>query len=246
MEKNIEGKIIVITGAGSGIGRATAKLLAVQGARVVMGARRIDKLQQVSEEISQMGGSAVYLQTDVTKKQEVTALVNIATQTYGRIDVIINNAGISQLQRMEDTDVHGWEQMIDVNLKGTLYGIAAALPHFKQQGSGHIINVISTAGISIVPTMGVYAGTKNAVRTISECLRQESEGRWRVTGISPGFVASEFVSNISNEDIRNNLQNKANEIAIPSAAIAEAIAYAIAQPANVDIGDIVIRPTVQG
>jgi NADP-dependent 3-hydroxy acid dehydrogenase YdfG len=246
MKKNIEGKVVVITGAGSGIGRATAKLLANQGASVVMGARRTDRLQQVSEEISQTGGSAVYLQTDVTKNKEVTALVDFAIQTYGRIDVMINNAGISQLQRMEDTDVQGWEQMIDVNLKGTLYGVAAALPHFKQQGSGHIINVISTAGISIVPTMGVYAGTKNAVRTISECLRQESEGRWRVTGISPGFVASEFVSNITNDEIRNNLQNKADEIAIAPETIAEAIAYAIAQPNNIDVGDIVIRPTVQG
>ncbi len=242
----MEGKVVVITGAGSGIGRATAKLLANQGASVVMGARRIDRLQQVFEEISQTGGSAVYLQTDVTKNKVVTALVDFAIQTYGRIDVMINNAGISQLQLMEDTDVQGWEQMIDVNLKGTLYGIAAALPHFKQQGSGHIINVISTAGISIVPTMGVYAGTKNAVRTIGECLRQESEGRWRVTGISPGFVASEFVSNITNDDIRNNLQNKADEIAIAPETIAEAIAYAIAQPDNVDVGDIVIRPTVQG
>ncbi len=242
----MEGKVVVITGAGSGIGRATAKLLANQGASVVMGARRIDRLQQVFEEISQTGGSAVYLQTDVTKNKEVTALVDFAIQTYGRIDVMINNAGISQLQLMEDTDVQGWEQMIDVNLKGTLYGIAAALPHFKQQGSGHIINVISTAGISIVPTMGVYAGTKNAVRTIGECLRQESEGRWRVTGISPGFVASEFVSNITNDDIRNNLQNKADEIAIAPETIAEAIAYAVAQPDNVDVGDIVIRPTVQG
>lgn len=246
MKKNMEGKVVVITGAGSGIGRATAKLLANQGASVVMGARRIDRLQQVFEEISQTGGSAVYLQTDVTKNKEVTALVDFAIQTYGRIDVMINNAGISQLQLMEDTDVQGWEQMIDVNLKGTLYGIAAALPHFKQQGSGHIINVISTAGISIVPTMGVYAGTKNAVRTIGECLRQESEGRWRVTGISPGFVASEFVSNITNDDIRNNLQNKADEIAIAPETIAEAIAYAVAQPDNVDVGDIVIRPTVQG
>lgn len=242
----MEGKVVVITGAGSGIGRATAKLLANQGASVVMGARRIDRLQQVFEEISQTGGSAVYLQTDVTKNKVVTALVDFAIQTYGRIDVMINNAGISQLQLMEDTDVQGWEQMIDVNLKGTLYGIAAALPHFKQQGSGHIINVISTAGISIVPTMGVYAGTKNAVRTIGECLRQESEGRWRVTGISPGFVASEFVSNITNDDIRNNLQNKADEIAIAPETIAEAIAYAIAQPDRVDVGDIVIRPTVQG
>jgi len=135
--------------------------------------------------------------------------------------------------------------MIDVNVKGVLYGIAAALPIFKSQGSGHMINIISTAGISIVPTMGVYAATKNAVRTISEALRQESAGRWRVTGISPGFVATEFISNIKNESMRTAIQKKADEIAIPAEAIAYAVAYAIGQPDNVDIGDIVIRPTVQ-
>ncbi|WP_374163675.1 SDR family oxidoreductase [Arcticibacter sp. MXS-1] len=135
--------------------------------------------------------------------------------------------------------------MIDVNIKGTLYGIAAALPIIKEQGSGHFVNMMSTAGISIVPAMGVYARTKNAIRTISEALRQESEGRWRVTGISPGLVSSEFVSNIKNESIRTAIQQKADQIAIPPRAIAEAVAYAIDQPDNVDVGDIIIRPTAQ-
>jgi NADP-dependent 3-hydroxy acid dehydrogenase YdfG len=135
--------------------------------------------------------------------------------------------------------------MIDINLKGTLYGIAAVLPVFKKQGFGHIINIISTAGIAIVPQMGVYAGTKNAVRTISEALRQESEGRWRVTGISPGYVKTELVNNIKNEVLRNASQEKVDQISIPAATIAEAVAYAIAQPDNVDVGDIVIRPAVQ-
>ncbi|WP_342648492.1 SDR family oxidoreductase [Mucilaginibacter sp. CSA2-8R] len=246
MKNNVNGKTIVITGASSGIGRATAKLLANQGAKLVLGARRNNRLQELSDEINKTGGIAVYQQTDVTSRLDVTALVEFAVQTYGGLDVIINNAGISQLQRMEQLDVDGWEQMIDVNLKGTLYGIAAAMPIFKKQGSGHFINVISTAGISIVPTMGVYAGTKNAIRTIGECLRQESEGRWRVTGILPGFVATEFVSNIKNDEIRNTLQSKADQIAMPPEAVADAIAFAIAQPANVDVGDIVIRPTVQG
>ncbi|MEO3407522.1 SDR family oxidoreductase [Mucilaginibacter sp. CAU 1740] len=246
MNNGIAGKVIVITGASSGIGQATAELLAARGAKVVLAARRTERLETISAEINQSGGIAEFAQVDVTSRNEVKNLADFAVKTFGRLDVMINNAGVAQLYPMEDLDVDGWEQMIDVNLKGTLYGIAAALPIFKQQGSGHIINIISTAGITIVPQMGVYAGTKNAVRTIDEALRQESAGSWRVTGISPGYVKSEFVSNIKNEALRNANQQKADEISIPASAIAEAVAYAIAQPDNVDIGDIVIRPTVQG
>ncbi|SDG31065.1 NADP-dependent 3-hydroxy acid dehydrogenase YdfG [Dyadobacter soli] len=245
MTNGIENKVVVITGASSGIGEATAELLAGQGAKVVLGARRADLLAGLTERIQKAGGQAVYLQMDVTKRTDVASLIQLALNEFGRLDVIINNAGISQLQLLEDVDVEGWEQMIDVNLKGTLYGIAAALPVFKSQGSGHIINIISTAGISIVPTMGVYAATKNAVRTVSEALRQESKGRWRVTGISPGFVDTPFAGKIRNESIRDVLTQRASEIAIPATAIAEAVAYAIAQPDQVDIGDIVIRPAVQ-
>ncbi|SKC03623.1 SDR family oxidoreductase [Dyadobacter psychrophilus] len=245
MINGIENKVVAITGASSGIGESTAELLAAKGAKVVLGARRADALASLTERFQKAGGQAVYLQMDVTKRTDVASLIQLALNEFGRLDVIINNAGISQLQLLEDTDVEGWEQMIDVNLKGTLYGIAAALPIFKMQGSGHIINIMSTAGISIVPTMGVYAATKNAVRTISEALRQESKGRWRVTGISPGFVDTPFVGNIKNESIRDVLTQRASEIAIPATAIAEAVAYAIAQADQVDIGDIVIRPTVQ-
>ncbi|MCE7067214.1 SDR family oxidoreductase [Dyadobacter sp. CY326] len=245
MINGIENKVVAITGASSGIGEATAELLAAKGAKVVLGARRVDLLATLTERIRQAGGQAVYLQMDATKRTEVASLVNLALDEFGRLDVIINNAGISQLQLLEDVDVEGWEQMIDVNLKGTLYGIAAALPVFKMQGSGHIINIISTAGITIVPTMGVYAATKNAVRTIGEALRQESKGRWRVTGISPGFVDTPFAGKIKNESIRDVVTQKASEIAIPATAIAEAVVYAIAQPDQVDIGDIVIRPAVQ-
>lgn len=187
-----------------------------------------------------------YMEMDVTRRKDVEGLVALALERFGRLDVIVNNAGISQLYRMEELDVDGWEQMIEVNLKGTLYGIAAAMPVFLQQGMGHFVNIISTAGISIVPTMGVYAGVKNAVRTVGEALRQESGGRWRVTGISPGFVATEFVSNIKNGTLRHTYQQRADEIAIPAEAVAKAVLYAIAQPDNVDVGDIVIRPTVQG
>ncbi|MCF2487710.1 SDR family oxidoreductase [Dyadobacter sp. CY347] len=245
MINGIENKVVAITGASSGIGEATAELLAAKGAKVVLGARRSDLLATLTERIRKAGGQAVFLQMDITKRAEVDSLIQLALDEFGRLDVIINNAGISQLQLMEDVDVEGWEQMIDVNLKGTLYGIAAALPVFKSQGSGHIINIISTAGINIVPTMGVYAGTKNAVRTISEVLRQESKGRWRVTGISPGFVDTPFAGNIKNEAIRNVLTERASEIAIPATAIAEAVVYAIAQPDQVDIGDIIIRPAIQ-
>ena len=245
MINGIENKVVVITGASSGIGEATAELLAAKGAKVVLGARRADVLANLKERIHKAGGQAAYLQMDVTKRTDVASLIELALNEFGRLDVIINNAGISQLQLLEDIDVEGWEQMIDVNLKGTLYGIAAALPVFKLQGSGHIINIISTAGISIVPTMGVYAATKNAVRTISEALRQESKGRWRVTGISPGFVDTPFAGNIKNEAIRDVLTQRASEIAIPATAIAEAVAYAIAQPDQVDIGDIIIRPAIQ-
>ncbi|MVN91521.1 SDR family oxidoreductase [Mucilaginibacter aquatilis] len=246
MKNGIANKVVAITGASSGIGRVTAELLAAQGAKVILGARRAERLKEIADQINENGGAAIYAEIDVTRQSDLANLTGFALERFGRLDVMINNAGISQLQKMEELDVAGWEQMIDVNVKGTLYGIAAALPIFKNQGSGHIINVISTAGIAIVPTMGVYAGTKNAVRTISEALRQESQGRWRVTGISPGFVATEFVSNIKNDAIRDQLQKTADDIALPAEAVARAIAYAIEQPDNVDIGDIVIRPTVQG
>jgi NADP-dependent 3-hydroxy acid dehydrogenase YdfG len=246
MKNGIKGKVITITGASSGIGRATAELLASYGAKVVLGARRIDRLDKIAESIRQKGGDAEIIKVDVTVREDVKRLTTFAVERYGRLDVMINNAGISQLCQMEGLDVEGWEQMIDVNIKGTLYGIAAALPVFIEQKSGHFINVISTAGLAISPTMGVYAGTKNAIRTISEALRQESQGRWRVTGISPGYVATEFVTNIKNVAIRETIQKNADDMAIPAEAIAHAIAYSIEQPDNVDVGDIVIRPTIQG
>ena len=246
MKNGIQNKVIAITGASSGIGKATAELLTNQGAKVVLGARRTDRLKTIVEDIEHNGGQATYMEVDVTRREDLIKFTALSVERFGRLDVMINNAGISQLYKMEELDIEGWEQMIDVNLKGTLYGIAAALPIFKEQGSGHLINVISTAGISIVPTMGVYAGTKNAVRTISEALRQESQGRWRVTGISPGYVATEFASNIKNEEVRNTIQQNADQMAIPAETVARAIVYAIEQPDNVDVGDIVIRPSVQG
>lgn len=245
MKNGIKDKVVVITGASSGIGRAIAINLAAAGAKIVLGARRTERLEELSNEIAQKNGEAVFLETDVTKRQDLLDLSALAVEKFGRLDVLVNNAGISQLYKMEEIDIEGWEQMIDVNLKGTLYGIAAALPIFIKQGSGHIVNIISTAGISIVPTMGVYAATKNAVRTITEALRQESAGRWRVTGISPGYVDTEFASNIKNKQIREVIQQNAARMSIPADAVARSVAYAIAQPDNVDVGDIVIRPSVQ-
>ncbi|MGY4383778.1 NADP-dependent 3-hydroxy acid dehydrogenase YdfG [Pedobacter sp. UYP24] len=245
MENNIKGKVVAITGASSGIGEATAILLAAQGAKVVLGARREDRLKDLVSRIDKTGGEAVYWVTDIKKRTDLVQLVNLACETYGRLDVIVNNAGIARLSRIDDLQVTDWEEMIDVNLKGTLYGIAAALPVFKKQGSGHVINIISTSGIKIVPIQGIYAGTKNAVRTITEALRQESGGQYRVTGISPGFVNTELTDYIEDEVTRIAIKEKAAQIAITPDSIANAVAYAISQPDNVDVGDIVIRPSVQ-
>ncbi len=245
MENNIEGKVIVITGAGSGIGEAAALMLAAKGAKVVLGARREDRLKAVVARIKEADGEAVCLVTDITQRNGLVQLVELACKTYGRLDVMINNAGISHLSRIDELLVEDWEEMIDVNLKGTLYGIAAALPVFKEQGSGHIINIISTAGIKIVPLQGVYAATKNAVRTIAEALRQESAGKYRVTGISPGFVNTELADHIKDEVAKAAVKEKAAKIAISPDAIASAVVYAINQPDNVDVGDIIIRPAAQ-
>lgn len=249
MKNNIHGKVVAITGASSGIGEATARMLAAQGAKLVLGARREDRLAALVAQIIKAGGEAVYFVTDIKRRADLVNMVNKACAKYGRLDVMINNAGISYLSRIEELQVEDWEEMIDVNLKGTLYGIAAALPVFKKQGSGHIINIISTSGIRIVPLQGVYAGTKNAVRTIAEALRQESGGQYRVTGISPGFVQTELADNIASKIkdpvARAAIKEKAAKIAISPDAIAGAVAYAISQPDNVDVGDIVIRPSIQ-
>jgi NADP-dependent 3-hydroxy acid dehydrogenase YdfG len=245
MEQNIKGKVVVITGASSGIGEATAIMLAAKGAKVVLGARRQGRLEALVNRIKTAGGEAEYLVTDIKKRGDMVALVDLACKTYGRIDVMVNNAGIARLSRVDALQVDDWEEMIDVNLKGTLYGIAAAMPAFKKQGAGHIINIISTSGIKIVPLQGVYAGTKNAVRTIAEALRQESAGLYKVTGISPGFVDTELSDYIKDDATRSAIKEKAAQIAITPDAIAEAVVYVISQPDHVDVGDIVIRPTVQ-
>lgn len=242
----INGKVVAITGASSGIGEATALLLAERGARLVLGARRSDRLETLTTRISEAGGEAVHARTDVKRRDQVEGLVALAGIRYGRLDVLISNAGVAPNSLLDDLRVEDWEEMIDVNIKGVLYGIAAALPVFRRQGAGHFVNILSTAGLKVLPTMAVYAGTKNAVRTISEALRQEAGDKLRVSTISPGFVSTDLASSMTNQEIRSQTLARMEQIAISPDAIARAIAFAIEQPADVDVGEIVVRPTAQG
>ena len=239
--------VVAITGASSGIGEATARLLAERGAAVVLGARRTDRLDELAREIRGAGGRAATCATDVTRRADLERLVDRAVDEFGRLDVLVSNAGISKIGPMAELDVDGWSAMIDVNLRAVLYGIAAALPVFRRQGRGHLVTTVSTAGLKIVPTQAVYAGTKNAVRTLLEGLRQEStDGVLRTTSISPGFVRTELADSIDNAQVRDEIRRTMNELAIPPAAVARAIAFAIEQPHDVEIGEIIIRPTTQG
>ncbi len=246
MENGITGKVIIITGASSGIGEATALLLAERGAKVVLGARRPERLAALAARITAAGGEASYAVADVSRRDDLAHLVRLAGERYGQLDVLISNAGIGPNSLLDELRVADWEAMIDINLKGVLYGIAAALPVFRRQGFGHFVHIISTAGLLIKPTMAVYAATKNAVRTLTEGLRQEAGAQLRVTGISPGFVQTDLADSMTNLEIKTQVVEKMGEIAIPPAAIARAIAFAIEQPADVDVGEIVIRPTAQG
>jgi NADP-dependent 3-hydroxy acid dehydrogenase YdfG len=223
-EGKVEDKVVVITGASSGIGEATALLLAERGATVVLGARRPERLEALAARIDRTGGQAAYARTDVKRREDVSGLVDLARDRYGRLDALISNAGIGLISALDDLRVEDWEEMIDVNLKGVLYGIAA--------------------GLRIVPQQSVYAGTKNAVRTISEGLRQEAGANLRVTVVSPGVTRTEFADAMAPE-MRAQVLDRMGDIAIPPDAIARAVAFAIEQPDNVDVGDIVVRPTAQ-
>lgn len=245
MNKEIKNKVVAITGASSGIGKAIALTLAKHGAKVVLAARRAEHLRGIVAEIKENGGQAIDVATDVTVYNDLNQMVNIACDHFGRLDVIVNNAGISQLSRIDEMDVDGWEDMIDVNLKGVLYGMAAAIPVFQKQDGGHIVNIISTSGIKITPTMGVYAATKNAVRTLTEAFRQESDGKIRITGISPGYVKTELASHIKDSATRKSIESSMENMALEPESIAWAVLFAINQPRNVEIGDLVIRPSVQ-
>ena len=242
----IKDKVVVITGASSGIGEATALLLAERGAKLVLGARRSDRLKALADRVVAAGGEAAYTTADVKRRDNLSKLVELACERYHKLDVFVNNAGIGPISLLDDLRVEDWEEMIDVNLKGVLYGIAAALPIFRKQGFGHFVNIASTAGLITMPTMSVYSGTKFAVRAISESLRQEAGDKLRVTIISPGFVQTDFAESMTNPEVKAQIVDTRDRMAISPDAIARAIAFAIEQPADVDVGEIVIRPTAQG
>jgi NADP-dependent 3-hydroxy acid dehydrogenase YdfG len=244
MSEGIKGKVVLITGGSTGLGAETARHLAASGARVAVAARRKDKLDEVVDAISKAGGEARAYQLDVVDKKQVKSVVDTVIGDFGRLDVLINNAGIMPIRPMSEVNTEEWDAMIDVNIKGTLYGIAAALPAFLAQESGHIINLSSVAGIKVFAPGGtVYSGTKFAVRAISDGLRQEVGAKVRVTSIEPGAVDSELKFNTTGTAQSGVLDFY--KIAIPASAVARAIAYAIAQPADVDINEIVLRPTAQ-
>ncbi len=239
---NISGKIILITGASSGIGEATARLLAHQGAQVVLGARRVERLQALAGQINEAGGTALFRRLDVTSREDTQAFVDYACQQFGRVDVIINNAGVMPLSRLDALKLDEWNRMIDVNIRGVLHGIAAGLPLMQRQGGGQFINIASIGAYAVSPTAAVYCATKYAVRAISEGLRQEVGGDIRVTLISPGVTESELAESITEEGATAAMADF-RRVAIPAEAIARAIAYAVEQPADVDVSELVVRPT---
>jgi NADP-dependent 3-hydroxy acid dehydrogenase YdfG len=246
MSNNIEGKVVVITGASSGLGEATARHLSAQGAMVVLGARRVERIQSLAEELTGSGGKALAVAMDVTDSEQVKKLVDAAVETYGRVDVMLNNAGLMPHSPLERLKVEDWEQMIDVNIKGVLYGIAAALPYMKEQRAGHFINVSSVAGHKVRAGGVVYAATKHAVRVISEGLRMEVKPyNIRTTVISPGAVATELVDKITEPDIREGVRKLTDEMALPAETFARMVAFAMSQPEDVDINEILFRPTRQ-
>ncbi len=242
----IRDKVVAITGASSGIGEATALLLAERGAKLVLGARRSDRLAVLADRIAAAGGEAAYASTDVKRRGDLSNLVKLACERYGKLDVLVNNAGIGPISPLDELRVEDWEDMIDVNIKGVLYGIAAALPVFRAQGFGHFVNTASTAESSIAPNMAVYLKRSSAVRALSEGLRQEAGDKLRVTVISPGFVHTDFAESMTSPEMKAGVIAARDKLAISPDAIARAIAFAIEQPADVDVGEIIIRPTAQG
>ncbi|MCO8169350.1 SDR family oxidoreductase [Pseudomonas sp. 21LCFQ02] len=245
MSKNIEGKVVVITGASSGLGESTARHLASLGASVVLAARREDRLNAIVQDITAAGGKATALVADVTRREDLENLIQHAVASFGRVDVMINNAGLMAISPIAELRVDEWDRMIDINIKGVMYGIAAALPVFQKQNSGHFINISSVAGIKVFsPGGSVYSGTKYAVRAISDGLRHEVGKSIRTTTIEPGAVDSELKFGSGHEASSQAVQ-EFYKSAIPAESVARAIAFAIEQPADVDINEIVLRPTSQ-
>jgi len=246
MSNSIKDKVIVITGASSGLGECTARHLSALGATLVLGARRADRLNTLVADMEKQGGKAVAVTTDVTQKAQVNALVKTAVDTYGRVDVLLNNAGLMQQSMLDSLKTDEWDNMIDVNIKGTLYGIAAVLPYMKAQKSGHIINVSSVAGHKVTPAGSVYCATKHAVRAISEGLRSEvKEWNLRTTIISPGAVATELTDHITEKEIGAGMRDFYKNHAVGPDSFARIVEFALSQPAEVDINEILYRPTSQ-
>ena len=236
-----ESKVILITGASSGIGEGAARLLAAQGHQLVIGARRTERLAELTKSLQDSGGIVQYRVLDVTSAEDVAAFARFALDQFGRIDVLVNNAGVMPLSPLKALKINEWDQMIDVNIRGVLHGIAAVLPTMEQQGHGQIINISSIGGLSVSPTGAVYCATKFAVRAITDGLRQETD-TIRATVICPGVVESELAETISDDTARTAMK-EFRRIAITPDAIARAIAYAVEQPDDVDVSEIVVRPT---
>lgn len=239
---NVKGRVVAITGASSGIGEAAARLLAHHGAHVVLGARRTDRLEKLASDLNGEGGSAVYQSLNVAHLDQMESFIDLAVSQFGRIDVMLNNAGVMPLSPLDALKVDEWNRMIDVNIRGVLHGIAAGLPVMQKQGFGQFINIASIGAYEVSPTAAVYCATKHAVRAISEGLRQEVGSGIRVTQISPGVTDSELADSIS-DDTARQVMKEYRRISIPATSIAQAILYAIEQPPEVDVNEIIIRPT---
>ena len=245
MASGVEGKVVAITGASSGIGAATARLLARSGARLVLGARREERLVKLAAELRGTGAEVVYQAIDVRRRADLAAFVELAGTEFGRLDVLIGNAGVGPVSALDDLRVDDWDAMVDINLKGLMHGVAAALPVFRRQGRGQFVHTVSTAAYKTVPGQVVYSASKAAARTFTEGLRQEAGPSIRVTIVSPGFVATDFTDSVPDAARREQMQRMRDQIALAPDAVARAIRFAVEQPDEVDINEIVLRPTAQ-
>ncbi len=241
----VKGQVVAVTGASSGIGRATALELARLGAKLVLGARHEEALVQVAEEIRAAGGEAVYRITDVSRREDLLKMVDLAQDSFGHLDVLFSNAGAMPIGPFDELAVDDWETMVDVNIKGVLFGVAAALPVFLKQGSGHFIHTASTAARKTVPNQVVYSATKAAVLALSDGLRQELAGQIRVSTVLPGFTDTAFSEHVKSPELKAQLQKAGEKFAMSPNAVARAVVYILEQPEGVNIGEITLRSKAQ-
>ncbi|MFI8379537.1 SDR family oxidoreductase [Leeuwenhoekiella sp. NPDC079379] len=244
---SLQNKIVIVTGASSGIGEATAKTLAKAGANVVLSARRTDRLKELKETIEKEGGKAHVITADVTSKEDWKRVIEETHNTYGKVDILVNNAGLMPLSFIENLKVDEWDKMVDVNIKGVLNGVASVVPDMKESKSGHIINISSVAGRKIMPAGAVYCATKYAVRALSEGIRLEMGPKYntKVTSIEPGFVATELTNTITDDDVKDMMSQYEDLTMLQSQDIADSIYYALTQPGHSSVNEILIRPTNQ-